>query len=133
MNSVIELWDVPVGNGIEAEGRSTHSDRDVDRSLLIGSYVTIGLAPELGYAFEYMPKKIRELKQILRKYGFTEIAGKGSHTNWTHPSYSGKLTISGQDSADAKRYQEKDVSLAIQAVEEANTVEEDNEIDEDEV
>jgi predicted RNA binding protein YcfA (HicA-like mRNA interferase family) len=57
-----------------------------------------------------MPKKIRELKQILRKAGFTEIFGRGSHTNWTHPYYIGKLTVSGQDSADAKRYQEKDVS-----------------------
>jgi predicted RNA binding protein YcfA (HicA-like mRNA interferase family) len=47
-----------------------------------------------------MPKKIRELKQILRKSGFTEIAGKGSHTNWTHPNYVGKLTVSGQDSAE---------------------------------
>jgi predicted RNA binding protein YcfA (HicA-like mRNA interferase family) len=80
-----------------------------------------------------MPKKIRELKQILRKSGFTEIAGKGSHTNWTHPNYVGKLTVSGQDSADAKRYQEKDVSLAIQEVEQAKILEEENELNEDEV
>jgi predicted RNA binding protein YcfA (HicA-like mRNA interferase family) len=80
-----------------------------------------------------MPKKIRELKQILRKSGFTEIAGKGSHTNWTYPNYVGKLTISGQDSADAKRYQEKDVNLAIQEIEQSIALEEDNEIDKDEV
>jgi predicted RNA binding protein YcfA (HicA-like mRNA interferase family) len=80
-----------------------------------------------------MPKKIRELKQILRKSGFTEIAGKGSHTNWIHPNYVGKLTVSGQDSADAKRYQEKDVSLAIQEVEQAKILEEENELNEDEV
>jgi predicted RNA binding protein YcfA (HicA-like mRNA interferase family) len=80
-----------------------------------------------------MPKKIRELKQILRKSGFTEIARKGSHTNWTHPNYVGKLTVSGQDSADAKRYQEKDVSLAIQEVEQAKILEEENELNEDEV
>jgi predicted RNA binding protein YcfA (HicA-like mRNA interferase family) len=80
-----------------------------------------------------MPKKIRELKQILRKSGFNEIAGKGSHTNWTHPYYIGKLTISGQDSADAKRYQEKDVNLAIQEIKQAIALEEDHEIDEDEV
>ncbi len=73
-----------------------------------------------------MPKKIRELKQILRKSGFTEIVGKGSHTNWTHPNYVGKLTISGQDSADAKRYQEKDVNLAIQEVSQATELEEDD-------
>jgi predicted RNA binding protein YcfA (HicA-like mRNA interferase family) len=77
-----------------------------------------------------MPKKIRELKQILRKSGFTEIAEKGSHTNWTHPNYVGKLTISGQDSADAKRYQEKNVNLAIQEISEAIAMEEDDEIDE---
>jgi predicted RNA binding protein YcfA (HicA-like mRNA interferase family) len=80
-----------------------------------------------------MPKKIRELKQILHKSGFTEIAGKGSHTNWTHPNYVGKLTISGQDSADAKRYQEKDINLAIQEIEQAIALEEDHEIDKDEV
>jgi predicted RNA binding protein YcfA (HicA-like mRNA interferase family) len=80
-----------------------------------------------------MPKKIRELKQILRRSGFIEIAGKGSHTNWIHPNYVGKLTVSGQDSADAKRYQEKDVNLAIQEVEQTITLEEENEIDEDEV
>jgi predicted RNA binding protein YcfA (HicA-like mRNA interferase family) len=61
-----------------------------------------------------MPKKIRELKQILRKSGFTEIAGKGSHTNWTHPNYVGKLTVSGQDAK-------------------AIALEEENELDEDEV
>jgi predicted RNA binding protein YcfA (HicA-like mRNA interferase family) len=80
-----------------------------------------------------MPKKIRELKQILCKSGFTEIAGKGSHTNWTHPNYVGKLTVSGQDSADAKRYQEKDVSLAIQEIAQAIALEEENELNEDEV
>jgi predicted RNA binding protein YcfA (HicA-like mRNA interferase family) len=74
-----------------------------------------------------MPKKIRELKQILRKSGFTEITGKGSQTNWTHPYYLGKLTVSGQDSADAKRYQEKEVSLAIQEVKQTMEPEEDNE------
>ncbi|MBF2009534.1 type II toxin-antitoxin system HicA family toxin [Chlorogloeopsis fritschii PCC 9212] len=65
-----------------------------------------------------MPKKIRELKQMLRQAGFTELPGKGSHTNWIHPLYTGKLTISGKDSADAKRYQEKEVQQAILEVEE---------------
>jgi predicted RNA binding protein YcfA (HicA-like mRNA interferase family) len=74
-----------------------------------------------------MPKKIRELKQILRKSGFAETTGKGSHTNWTHPYYIGKLTVSGQDGDDAKRYQEKDVSLAIKEVTQVKAQEEDNE------
>ena len=78
-----------------------------------------------------MPKKIRQLKQILRKSGFTEIAGKGSHTNWIHPNYVGKLTVSGQDSADAKRYQEKDVNLAIQEISQAMALDKDDESDED--
>jgi hypothetical protein len=39
----------------------------------------------------------------------------------------------GQDSADAKRYQEKDVSLAIQEIAKAIALEEENELDEDEV
>ena len=64
-----------------------------------------------------MPKKIRELKQMLRQVGFTEIPGKGSHTNWIHPLYIGKLTVSGKDGNDAKRYQEKDVQKAIDEVE----------------
>jgi predicted RNA binding protein YcfA (HicA-like mRNA interferase family) len=65
-----------------------------------------------------MPKKIRELKQMLVRANFKEIPGKGSHTNWIHPLYVGKLTVSGKDSSDAKRYQEKDVQQAIQEVEE---------------
>ncbi|BAY07512.1 type II toxin-antitoxin system HicA family toxin [Calothrix sp. NIES-2098] len=65
-----------------------------------------------------MPKKIRELKQWLRQVGFTELSGKGSHTNWIHPLYAGKLTVSGKDSSDAKPYQEKEVQQAIKEVEE---------------
>lgn len=63
-----------------------------------------------------MPKKIRELKQMLNKFGFTERPGKGSHTNWTHPDYPGKVTIAGKDGSDAKRYLEKEVERAIQQV-----------------
>lgn len=64
-----------------------------------------------------MPKKIRELKQMLRQAGFAELPGKGSHTNWIHPLYSGKITVAGKDSADAKRYQEKEVKQAIKEIE----------------
>jgi predicted RNA binding protein YcfA (HicA-like mRNA interferase family) len=65
-----------------------------------------------------MPKKIRELKQLLRRVGFQELTGKGSHTNWIHPLYAGKITVSGKDGVDAKPYQEKEVFRAIQEVEE---------------
>lgn len=64
-----------------------------------------------------MPNKIRELNQILRQLGFEEVQGKGSHTNWIHPLYAGKLTVSGKNSSDAKPYQEKDVQQAIKEVE----------------
>ncbi len=54
---------------------------------------------------------------MLSQAGFTELLGKGSHTNWVHPFYSGKITVSGKDGADAKRYQEKEVKQAIEEVE----------------
>ena len=60
-----------------------------------------------------MPKKIRELKNILRKAGFSEKSGKGSHTKWTHPLLSGTIILSGKDAKDAKLYQEKDVDKAL--------------------
>lgn len=63
-----------------------------------------------------MPKKIRELKKLLQKAGFNQRTGKGSHTNWYHPLYSGRITISGKDGNDAKDYQENEVLKAIQEV-----------------
>jgi predicted RNA binding protein YcfA (HicA-like mRNA interferase family) len=63
-----------------------------------------------------MPKKIRELKKALRDAGFEQKKGKGSHTNWVHPKYSGKVTLSGKDGNDAKRYQEKEIQDAIRTV-----------------
>ena len=65
-----------------------------------------------------MPKKIRELKNILRKAGFKERSGKGSHTKWSHPLLSGTIVLSGKDSKDAKPYQEKDVDKALQKLRE---------------
>jgi predicted RNA binding protein YcfA (HicA-like mRNA interferase family) len=44
-----------------------------------------------------MPKKIAELKKILKKAGFQKLPEKGSHTNWIHPLYFGKFTISGTE------------------------------------
>ena len=40
----------------------------------------------------------------------------------------GKLTVSGKDSSDAKRYQEKDVQQAIQEVEKQQENQEDEQI-----
>ena len=60
-----------------------------------------------------MPKKVRELKNILRKAGFKESSGKGSHTKWSHRLLSGKIIRSGKDGSDAKPYQERDVEKAL--------------------
>ena len=60
-----------------------------------------------------MPKKIRELKSLLLKAGFTWKPSKGSHTKWIHPLVLGNITLSGKDGDDAKAYQEKDVSNAL--------------------
>lgn len=60
-----------------------------------------------------MPKKLRELKTMLRKAGFMQCAGKGSHTVWSHPDLSEKVVLSGKDGNDAKPYQERDVLAAL--------------------
>ena len=64
-----------------------------------------------------MPRKVRELVRDLLSAGFYEITGgKGSHRKLTHPRYAGAVTISGQSGDDAKPYQEKQVSQAIEEV-----------------
>jgi len=60
-----------------------------------------------------VPKKIRELIRVLKKAGFVDRGGRGSHRNVTHPA-GAKLTLSGNASDDAKRYQERDVERALQ-------------------
>jgi predicted RNA binding protein YcfA (HicA-like mRNA interferase family) len=53
-----------------------------------------------------MPRKIRELKNMLRKAGFSYRPGKGSHPVWEHPRRSGRpVTLAGNDGDDAKPYQ----------------------------
>ncbi len=65
-----------------------------------------------------MPKKIRELKAMLKKAGFQLRPGKGNHSVWTHALLPGqKITISGNDGDDAKKYLEKDVTAAIKDLE----------------
>lgn len=71
-----------------------------------------------------MPKKIRELKSLLLEAGFTYESDKGSHTKWVHPLLLGKLTLSGSDGDDAKRYQEKDVSDVLKRLKDTNEEEE---------
>ena len=64
-----------------------------------------------------MPKKIRELKSLLRKAGFRWRPGKGSHTIWEHPLADKSITLSGKDGRDARRYQETQVEEQITIVE----------------
>ncbi len=72
-----------------------------------------------------MPKKIRELKQILQQAGFILLPkrGKGSHSYWVHPRWLKPVVISGKDGKDAKPYQEKDV---IEALEELKQLEQED-------
>jgi predicted RNA binding protein YcfA (HicA-like mRNA interferase family) len=51
-----------------------------------------------------MPPKIKELVHDLEMAGFVNRGGKGSHRNYEHPNGS-RITIAGQLSDDAKRYQ----------------------------
>jgi predicted RNA binding protein YcfA (HicA-like mRNA interferase family) len=64
-----------------------------------------------------MPKKIRELRAALAKAGFKkDKSSGGSHTKWKHPNRQEPVVLSGNDGADAKRYQEKDVDQALKDV-----------------
>lgn len=63
-----------------------------------------------------MPPKVRELKQQLREAGFLERQAKGSHTVWYFPSTPIRVTISGNDGKDAKRYLVDDVRRKIALV-----------------
>ncbi len=47
-------------------------------------------------AITFVPKKIRELKSLLLKAGFTYRPGKGSHSIWSHPLLPGEpITVAG--------------------------------------
>jgi len=64
-----------------------------------------------------LPNKIRDLKSMLRKAGFVQRAGKGSHTVWSHPDLPDVVVLSGNDGSDAKPYQEKDVYAVLMKLE----------------
>jgi predicted RNA binding protein YcfA (HicA-like mRNA interferase family) len=59
-----------------------------------------------------MPRKLRQLVSDLEQAGFSDRGGKGSHRNFTHPKGL-RVTLSGKSGDDAKRYQEKQIKLAI--------------------
>ena len=56
---------------------------------------------------------------MLQKAGFTLLPkrGKGSHSYWNHPLLSNPAVLSGKDGNDAKPYQEKDVTAALEELE----------------
>lgn len=64
-----------------------------------------------------MPKKIRELKKMLKKAGFTSIQGRGSHEKWVHELLAEHVVVAGKDGSDAKTYLEKQVERLIKEVE----------------
>lgn len=65
-----------------------------------------------------MPKKIRELKSLLHKAGFTYQPAKGSHTKWKHSKLSKAIIIAGKDGDDAKAYLEKQVNESFEILKE---------------
>jgi predicted RNA binding protein YcfA (HicA-like mRNA interferase family) len=72
-----------------------------------------------------MPKKIRELKNLLLKAGFTYKPAKGSHGKWRHPKLAKSIIIAGKDGSDAKPYLEKQVNEALEELKRLNQEEED--------
>ncbi|ACB51308.1 hypothetical protein cce_1958 [Crocosphaera subtropica ATCC 51142] len=65
-----------------------------------------------------MPKKIRELKKILHKAGFTYRQGKGSHKVWSHSLLPDEpIIIAGKDGDDAKRYLEQQINQRLKKLE----------------
>lgn len=60
-----------------------------------------------------MPRKIRDLVRDLKKAGFVNRGGRGSHKNYEHPK-GPRVTLSGNSGDDAKAYQEREVAVAIE-------------------
>jgi predicted RNA binding protein YcfA (HicA-like mRNA interferase family) len=60
-----------------------------------------------------MPRKIRELIEDLKRAGFIDRGGKGSHRNFIHPNLLKPITISGKLGDDVLLYQEKAIKHAI--------------------
>ena len=61
-----------------------------------------------------MPPKVRELIADLKRAGFVDRGGKGSHRNFRHPKVTKPVVISGNLGDDAKHYQVRAVELAIE-------------------
>ena len=61
-----------------------------------------------------MAPKLRELRADLRREGFRIQRQKGSHETWCHPLLAGVgVELVGEDGADAKHYQERELQDAL--------------------
>ncbi|MEA5533447.1 type II toxin-antitoxin system HicA family toxin [Crocosphaera sp. XPORK-15E] len=67
-----------------------------------------------------MPRKIREFKTQIARFGFIYLPkrGKGSHERWRHPLLRKTLTISGKDGDDVPPYLEKQLTALLAKLEE---------------
>lgn len=61
-----------------------------------------------------MPRKVRDVIRDLRRAGFADRGGKGSHRNFVHPKVAKPVTVSGHDGDDALDYQERAARSAIE-------------------
>ena len=61
-----------------------------------------------------MPPKIKDLIAELKRAGFVDRGGKGSHRNFVHAKVTEPITISGNAGDDAKHYQVRAVRLAME-------------------
>ena len=60
-----------------------------------------------------MPRKLRQLISDLKKAGFVDRGGKGSHRNFADGK-GNRVTLSGRGGDDAKPYQEREVRENIE-------------------
>ena len=60
-----------------------------------------------------VPEKVRELIAELKRAGFVERAGKGSHRRFIDPVTGTQVTLSGHSGADARKYQVLAVRKAL--------------------
>ncbi|MBP6216134.1 MAG: type II toxin-antitoxin system HicA family toxin [Luteimonas sp.] len=47
-----------------------------------------------------MPPKIRDILDLLRRDGWTEVARRGSHRQFKHPVKPGRVTVPGKPGDD---------------------------------
>ena len=47
-----------------------------------------------------MPMKVAQILELLRQDGWFEVAQRGSHRQFKHPSKPGRVTVAGKASSD---------------------------------